>query len=228
MSNKMKWSWGSRLAAAVVLAAGMGSANAAVIRGVADPQFTSSGFLSGVFWSSIITFTVDNSCIAGTGTNTCAVSNVSATATLGPAPGAGNANVSLTFTLGLPASLTIHHTAGVVDAFDTLAAIGPSGLFVDPNPSFSGFAWVDWGIGAGNLPTAQFFIQQCTTSTYHDNDTREKHYSTACTPSLGGAAGSTIPATITITQIPEPGVLVLLLAALSGLWYVRRRASPNR
>ncbi|MEO5766571.1 MAG: PEP-CTERM sorting domain-containing protein [Casimicrobiaceae bacterium] len=228
MSKRTRGSRGSLLAAATLLALSIGSAHAAVIRGNADPQFTLSGSLSGLYWSSTILFTVADTCIAGTGTSSCAVSVTSATAAL-----AGNVNVNLSFLAGLPSMMSIHHTAGMVDAFDA-AVIGPSAMFTDPN--LTGFAWIDWGIGAGNLATAQLFIQQCSS---HSDDDDDDHHdrskgksSTSCTPSFRAAAGSTVPAVITITtqttQIPEPGALALLLTALSALWWVRRRGTLRK
>lgn len=212
--------WGSRLVAAVLLLGGLGAANAAVIRGNADPQFTSSGDLSGVFWTSTITFSIADGCVSP-----CLISPIAASFTLASSQG-GSPLVSQNFPLFAPTSGAIHRTAGVVDAFDT-PLIGASTLFTFNSGSlfFTGFAWIDWGIDANNRETAQFFIQQCPSSS---TNWYVKHYNTACTPSFGGAAGSTIPATITVTQVPEPGAPLLLLTALSVLWFVRRRAALRR
>jgi len=227
MSNNVKWSWGSRLAAVIVLAAGVGSANAAVIRGNAEPQFTANGFLSGLSWASTIVFSVLDTCIPAPGnTGACSVTVSSVTAALAPSgtplfpiPAGG---------LVLAGSIHTSSTTGLVDAFDLPSITSNTFNGASVYGSFQGTAAIDWGIGDNNLPTALLSINILHCGAVEtDFAVHEKHSSSYNTCTVG-AFTSTIPATISITQVPEPGTVLLLLVAISALGYVRRRVAVRR
>jgi len=215
--------------AAVLLLAGMGTASGVVIRGNADPLFGNGGVLNNIYWTSQIEFDVDASCIAGTGSGSCAATNMSVIGTLGP--NVSTTTVNLTFS-NEPVSVNLTWVNGIVTGINT-SPIGPSQFF-SYSGSVAGFAWIDWGIG-GDGTLAELLIQNCLTevsttqipsfslSSYQDDCGPVAE----CLPSLELAQNS-VATRITITQIPEPGILLLLVVGLSALMFARQRANIRR
>ena len=174
----------------------------------------------------MIQFDVVAACIAGTTTaHVCAVTGLQVTGTLGSSISDPSPIIFNFLSNPGPASppvITLTSTGGVVTGIGT-AAIGPT--FFNFSPSIFGFAWVDFDlptvVGGGSM--AQLLLQLCPTSTVSAWRSSDSDDDDVC--NAGSPTDRSVFTTIRISQVPEPGMAWLLLAALSAGWLVRRRSA---
>ena len=205
-------------ALALVLSA---SASAGVVfRGAIDPIF--GVFIPGASFTGEAFFDVSADCldVSMDGTHdptgdTCGgMSLLSATITLVN----GSNSQTLTFwdssSAGQPVLdfLIDNGTLGAVDTID----IGPQFVASSPSIGYVGPMWLNLGhvgvVGEGLEATAQLFTGSCFEG---------------CFPSHDPATSSNV-ATVTITQVPEPATVALILAAMTVGWIVRRKGVGQR
>lgn len=208
---------------------GFTAANAITIRGVADPMFTVGGDFNGDTWSALVQFgDADASCVSGdnftdlTG-HVCTpdAGTLVMTGTLSD----GSDTVNLNFLTGLAPSISITTLNGVATGIQT-GVVGPTAEFTLGS---QGFAWVDFEFGSHfdlSAPSGvEILLQSCGQS--EEEYTLNSWEGDGCIATAGNALRST-PDSVTVTQTtPEPGILWLVLGALSMGWLVRRRAQSH-
>jgi len=223
-------------AAAVALSwlVGIGTANAIIVRGFVDPLFGGSGVENGMYWTAEIEFQdADNSCVASDGTNiTCTpdAGSLSITGTLQqqvPGPFGPVVPVDFLFSAADPV-IKLNVSGGVITGIQT-GIIGPTDFTTVSGPDIQGFAWVDFEFGSGDSPSvANLLFQICPPVTVPDTRSFSFSRYNDCTPSAdctpnSELADTSTTATVRIEQIPEPGMLWLVVAAMSAGWLARRR-----
>lgn len=210
-------------AASVLALVFAGNASAGVVfRGAIDPIF--GVFIPGASFTGEAFFDVAANCldVSEDGTHdpngdTCdGMTLLSATITLVN----GSNSQTLTFwdssSIGQPVVDFIidNGTLGAVDTID----IGPQFVAANPSIGYVGPMWLNLGhtgaAGEGLSATAQLFTGSCSEFE-------------GCFPSHDPATSSNI-ATVTITQVPEPATVALLLAAMTAGWIVRRKGVSLR
>lgn len=222
-------------AAALMWLATAGNASAITVRGFVDPDFggDATGTLAGAYWTAEIQFSdADGSCVENDGTNiACEFDSGSlvVTGTLTEDGGSITAPLNFLFTGPAPTTLNINVVGGVVTAIDT-AQLGPTAQFT--TDTLQGFAWIDFGFGSSEsiAPSlAELLVQLCPpTETFSSLSEFEDwcHVSpdecSATAPQF-----TSDPAAVTIVQVPEPGMLWLLLAALPLGALMRRRGQAR-
>ena len=125
-------------------------------------------------------------------------------------------------------TITVNVVGGVITAIQT-GIVGPTDFTSVSPPAIQGFGWVDFEFGSAfdssSPSAAQLLFQICPPVT-SDLLALSSFYcdpvSTVCTPNLE-LADTSATATVRIEQIPEPGMLLLLAAAMSAGWLARRR-----
>jgi len=204
-------------AAGVLALVFAGNASAGVVfRGAIDPIF--GVFIPGASFTGEAFFDVDQDCLAIDGTydnsNSCGVLTIlSATITLVN----GSNSQTLDFGPNLsPGDPVIDYIIenGTLAAVDTID-IGPQFVAASPSIGYVGPMWLNLGhtgvAGDGLAATGQLFTGSCIEG---------------CFPSHDPATSSNI-ATVTITQVPEPATVALLLAAMTAGWIVRRKGASR-
>lgn len=215
----------------------VGTANAILVRGSIDPQFSSSGTLANLYWTADVAFDIGSGCLSPDTTVTCAISNLGVTGTLQYVPSSGTPgpvfNVDfLTFDPSPPTSLSL-----AVDSQNTIVGIGSGPIGFDsvdmrPLPDI-GNVWVQFFLPGTdpNFPNSTFasgglIVQPCIGGTDPDEDREsqiaEEHENEddesigACNASTSpdGALTSSLLGRMTITQVPEPGSAWLVAGAL--------------
>jgi hypothetical protein len=224
--------FGSCAAAAVMWFATAGSANAITVRGFVDPDFggDATGELAGAYWTAEIQFSdADGSCVENDGPNqTCVFDpgSLVVTGTLTEDGGSITAPLNFLFTGPVPTTININVVGGVVTAIDT-GQLGPTAQFT--TDTLQGFAWIDFGFGNSEsiAPSlAELLIQLCPpTETFSSLSEFEDwcHVSPDECSATSPQFTSDLAA-VTIAQVPEPGMLWLLLAALPLGALMRRRS----
>ena len=174
----------------------------------------------------------DNSCVASDGMQVCTpdAGSLQITGTLQQqVPGPFGPIVPVDFLFSAPdPTITVNVVGGVITAIQT-GIVGPTDFTSVSPPAIQGFGWVDFEFGSAfdssSPSAAQLLFQICPPVT-SDLLALSSFYcdpvSTVCTPNLELADRSTT-ATVRIEQIPEPGMLWLLAAAMSAGWLARRR-----
>jgi hypothetical protein len=222
---------------ALLWLAGLGTANAILVRGSIDPQFSTSGTLAELYWTADVVFDIGSGCLSPDSTVTCAISNLGVTGTLQYVPSSGTPgpvlNVDfLQYDPSPPTSLNL-----AVDSQNSIIGIG-SGVIgyagVDMRPSLDiGNVWVQFFLPGSdpNFQDATFasgglIVQPCIGGTDPDEDREsqiaEEHENEgnesigACNASASpdGALTSSLLGRMTITQVPEPGSAWLVAGAL--------------
>ncbi|MDE2209637.1 MAG: PEP-CTERM sorting domain-containing protein [Betaproteobacteria bacterium] len=220
---------------ALVWLASLGTANAILVRGGIDPQFTTSGDLVSLYWTAIIQFDVYDSTCLSPGTHyTCPISNLSVKGKLQDKPSGPIVPVDFLSNYSPPPySLSL-----AVDSYDQIIGIGtgPIGYAsVDMRPSLDiGNAWVQFFLpGSGpfsssGLSTGTLIVQPCGTGSgtseedevesqsaqNNENEDRGDACNASTDPTTESRLTSDVLGVVHITQVPEPGSLWLVLAAL--------------
>jgi len=209
---------------------GLGTAEAAFIRGTVDPPFNGGGPAAGTYWSAIILFDTDVSCLQE-GLNvllappvTCAnnapfngYSNLSVNATLGGLP--------ISFPIIPLQSIALSVVGGAPVAISAPAATGAFGaapFFL--SSAIQGNAWLSFSFNSpvGGLVTGGYgtlFLEICGEGTASG---------AACTGNIANAFQGTGVAVVNVIGLPEPPITLLLLAAMPVAWLVRRRRAQAR
>jgi len=192
-----------------------------VFRGAIDPIF--GAFIPGASFTGEAFFNVADDCLNdplqnGThdpNADTCGgLTILSATITL--VNGSNSQTLDFGPNLSSPDPLVDYiiqnGTLGAVDTID----IGPQFVASSPSIGYVGPMWLNLGhtgvAGDGLVATAQLFTGSCPEG---------------CFPSHDPATSSNV-ATVTITQVPEPRTVALLVIAMTAGWIVRRRRSTGR
>ena len=224
MSKSYRSIIGSSLAAALLWLASTGSADAILVRGSIDPVFGTSGTLSGLYWTADVSFNVDGSCLAAaTEDILCSISGLTATGTVNDGTD-GVMNVNYLATPSSPPTqmdLAVDANQQVIGIGSAAIGFGTVGL-----PALQTVAnlWVQFFLpvfntdGVITTPSqGELIATTCSTTI----PTVEP--SVVCTPAGDPAAGMTsVPASVVITQVPEPSSLVLMLVALLTGWPLLR------
>jgi hypothetical protein len=237
---------GSSVAAALIWLASVGSANAILVRGGIDPAFDllASGqyaALSDLYWTAEIQFNVDANCLSPGNDVTCVVSGLDVTGRLSSISTPSNFQDVTFFTSPGPNSYSLDlrvngsgQVTGVANDVSPLTTNVPFGFAGANIPNLlNGNTWVQFDL-AGD---AQLIVALCEPLTQPDNYSRT-HSRTNFFSTSSGECGpqatcvtSTDPTTgnsgtgfhaVTFTQVPEPGSLWLILAALSAGWLTLR------
>ena len=222
---------------ALVWLAGVGTANAILVRGSIDPQFSTSGTTLGdLYWTADIEFDVAAGCLKP-GTVTCSVSSLQVSGTVQYKPSSGTPGPVLkvdflTFDPSPPTSLSL-----AVNSENTIVGIGSSAIgfdSVDMRPPLDiGNVWVQFFLlGTDpNFPNATFasgglIVQPCTggtdpdenreSATAEENENEDHESIGACNASTSpdGGFASSVLGRVTIAQVPEPGSAWLVIGAL--------------
>jgi hypothetical protein len=207
---------------------GAGGADAAFIRGNVDPVFTGSGNANGLYWTGLIQFDADLSCLNQNGINvlqpppnSCdpfgGFANLQVSATLGTSQGSLD-TITINFTAGSP-NIGLFLSGGTPIGIS--APTAPPGQFgATPfffSPTVRGNAWLQFDFDAGpftGLSHGIFFLEICGGDGLP-----------VCT-GIGNATSGV--GALVVTVVPEPPVAWLLLAAMPVAWLVRRRRSQAR
>ena len=223
---------------ALVWLAGVGTANAILVRGSIDPQFSTSGTtFADLYWTADIEFDIGAGCLVPDTTVTCSVSNLQVNGTVQYKPSSGTPgpvlNVDfLTFDASPPTSLSL-----AVDSQNTIVGIGSDAIgfdSVDMRPLLDiGNLWVQFFLPGTdpNFPDSTFssgglIVQPCIGGTdpdenhesaiaeEHENDEQESIGTCNASTSPDGGLASSVLGRVTITQVPEPASGWLVVGAL--------------
>jgi len=219
--------------AAVATALGLpaGAANAVVYSSTFDPPD----------FEGIATFDVDQACLnVGTGFQNnpdfytgCTVNWLSATVTLKDDPATPRTfSYDPAFLPSLTAVNDIFVRSGELAGVNS-DVIGPV-ILTDPNPNFSGPFWIEYvfsqsaalfaaaapGVSPSNgtfgLGIVNLYRGSCTASTTGGPN---------CVRNEFPSDVAQVENFTRVSQVPEPGILGLILGAIGGIWFVRRRTA---
>jgi len=197
------------------------SASAGVVfRGAIDPIF--GVFIPGASFTGEAFFDVSQDCLSQDGTHDPTADTCGGLTLLSESITLTNGSNSQILTFWpdptfFPANPVTEYIidGGTLAAVDTLD-VGPQFVLASPAIGYEGPMWLNLGhtgaAGEGLAATAQLFTGSCIEG---------------CFPSHDPATSSTV-ATVTITQVPEPATVALLLGAMTAGWITRRRRSATQ
>ena len=217
MNNRLALVVRTCAAGALALFVAANASAGVVFRGAIDPIF--GAFIPGASFTGEAFFDVDPDCLAVDGTYTnadaCGILTIlSATITLTNSP--NSQTLDFGTNLSSPDPVIDYIIAnGTLAAVDTIN-IGPQFVAAVPDIGYTGPMWLSLGhtgvAGDGLTATGQLHPGSSPEGCFIDPD--PTHQSTV--------------ATVTITRVPEPATIALLLAAMGALWIVRRRRPVKR
>jgi hypothetical protein len=240
MSKRFESVFRSSIAVALIWLGGLGCANALTIRGSLAPVF--SGSYTDLYWTAQIEFDVSAACLSSHSgpvdtatTADCAVSNYSLVADLKytqPSPGTITQTIPISFAQTIP-DITLDIVGGVVQSIGT-PQIGPSSQWNFSSPvQGQGYAWIQFfnssaSTDSGSMSSADLLLQFCTTPSPIVQETSAPLFLSpecevvGCSADPNQAQTST-RASVQVSQVPEPGSLWLMTAALAMGLFVPRR-----